>query len=61
MNQLPLQDLIASSDNSVNSSYAKVGDKIELTLTPDAIIENVTGDILGDENFTVSQSRGDVI
>ena len=42
--------LIVSSDNSVNGSYAKVGDEIRLTFTPDAIIENVTGDILGDEN-----------
>ena len=53
--------LIASSDNSVNSSYAKVGDEIRLTLTADAPIETVTGNILGDDNFTVSQSRGDVI
>ena len=46
--------LIASSDNSVNGSYAKVGDEIRLTLTADAPIETVTGDILGDDNFTVS-------
>ena len=50
--------LIVSSDNSVNGSYAKVGDEIRLTFTPDAIIENVTGDILGDENFTFSERRG---
>ena len=53
--------LIASSDNSVNGSYAKVGDEIKLTLTADAPIETVMGTILGDDNFTVSQSRGDVI
>ena len=50
--------LTANSDNSVNGSYAKVGDEIKLTFTPDGIIENVTGDILGDENFTFSERRG---
>ena len=31
--------LIVSSDNSVNGSYAKVGDEIRLTFTPDAILK----------------------
>ena len=58
---ITVTSLIASSDNSVNGSYAKVGDEIRLTLTADAPIETVTGDILGDDNLAVSQSRGDVI
>ena len=53
--------LIANSNNSVNINYAKVGDEIRLTLTADAPIETVTGDILGDDNLAVSQSRGNVI
>ena len=55
---ITVTDLIAASDNSANSSYAKVGDEIKLTFTPDATIETVTGDILGDENFTFSERRG---
>ena len=58
---ITVTDLIANSDNSVNGSYAKVGDEIKLTLTADDPIETVTGVVLGDDNFTVSQSRGDVI
>ena len=54
---ITVTDLIANSDNSVNNSYAKVGDKIELEFTHDATIENVTGDILGDENFTFIDRR----
>ena len=58
---ITVTSLIASSDNSVNGSYAKVGDEIRLTLTADATIETVTGVVLGDDNLAVSQSRGDVI
>ena len=54
---ITVTDLIATSSNSANSSYAKVGDKIELEFTHDATIENVTGDILGDENFTFTDRR----
>ena len=54
---ITVTDLIATSSNSANSSYAKVGDKIELAFTHDATIENVTGDILGDENFTFIDRR----
>ena len=57
MNQSPLQDLMCNQYNSVNSSYAKVGDEIELKFKHDATIENVTGDILGDENFTFTDGR----
>ena len=49
------------SDNSLDSTYAKVGDEIRLTLATDGLVENVMGTILGDDNFTVSQSRGDTI
>ena len=47
--------------NSLDSSYAKVDDEIRLTLATDGLVENVMGTILGDDNFTVSQSRGDTI
>ena len=57
MNQITVTDLIATSSNSANSSYAKVGDKIELEFTHDATIETVTGDVLGDENFTFTDRR----
>ena len=57
---ITVTDLIANSDNSVNGSYAKVGDEIRLTLTADDPIETVTGVVLGDDNLAVSQSRGDV-
>ena len=46
---ITVTSLIASSDNSVNGSYAKVGDEIRLTLTADAPIETVTGVVLGDD------------
>ena len=54
---ITVTDLIATSSNSANSSYAKVGDKIELEFTHDATIETVTGDVLGDENFTFTDRR----
>ena len=54
---ITVTDLIANSDNSVNNSYAKVGDEITLTFTHDATIETVTGDVLGDENFTFTDRR----
>ena len=47
-----------SSDNSVNNSYAKVGDEITITIKTDGTFETVLGSILGDTNFTVT-SRGD--
>ena len=47
-----------SSDNSVNSSYAKVGDEIKITIETDGTFETVQGSILGDANLTVT-SRGD--
>ena len=58
---ITVTSLIANSNNSVNINYAKVGNEIRLTLTADAPIETVTGDILGDDNLAVSQSRGNVI
>ena len=53
--------LTVSDDNSVNGIYAKAGDEIRLTLKTDAIIENVVGTILGDDDFTLSESRGNTI
>ena len=49
------------SSNSQDSTYAKVGDEIRLTLKTDGIIENVTGTILGDDDFALSESRGNTI
>ena len=46
---------------SQDSTYAKVGDEIRLTLKTDGIIENVTGTILGDDDFALSESRGNTI
>ena len=48
--------MTVSSDNSVNSSYAKAGDNVTITIETDGIIETITGNILGDGNFMKSIS-----
>ena len=58
---LDVTTLDVRSDNSLDSSYAKVGDEIRLTLATNGTIETVTGNILGDDNLDVSQSRGDTV
>ena len=55
---LNITSFAVSSDNSVNSSYAKVGDEIKITIETDGTFETVQGSILGDANLTVT-SRGD--
>ena len=55
---LEITSLTTSSNNSVNSSYAKAGDEITINLRHDGIIQNVTGNILGDDNFTVNKYSG---
>ena len=45
--------LTVSDDNSVNGIYAKAGDTITITLDHYGIIDDVTGNILGDDSFTV--------
>ena len=55
---LNITSFAVSSDNSVNSSYAKVGDEIKITIETDGTFETVQGSILGDTNLTVT-SRGD--
>ena len=49
--QIDVTSLTVSSDNSVNSSYAKAGDNITITIETDGIIETITGNILGDGNY----------
>ena len=54
--------MTVSSDNSANSSYAKAGDEINITLVTDGSdVGNVTGDILGDNSFAQSSSGGTII
>ena len=62
-NPLTITSLTVSSDNnSVNSSYAKAGDEINITLVTDGSdVGNVTGDILGDDGFAQSSSSGTII
>ena len=48
--------MTVSSDNSVNSSYAKAGDNVTITIETDGIIETITGNILGDGNYMKSIS-----
>ena len=48
--------MTVSSDNSVNSSYAKAGDNVTITIETDGIIETITGNILGGGNFMKSIS-----
>ena len=55
---LNITSFAVSSDNSINSSYAKVGDEIKITIETDGTFETVQGSILGDANLTVT-SRGD--
>ena len=55
---LEITSLTTSSNNSVNSSYAKAGDEITINLRHYGIIQNVTGNILGDDNFTVDKYSG---
>ena len=57
-NPLNITSFAVSSDNSVNNSYAKVGDEIKITIETDGTFETVQGSILGDTNLTVT-SRGD--
>ena len=53
---LNITSLTISSDNSVNSSYAKAGDNVTITIETDGIIEVITGNILGDGNYMKSIS-----
>ena len=57
-NPLNITSFAVSSDNSANSSYAKVGDEIKITIATDGTFETVLGSILGDTNLTVT-NRGD--
>ena len=58
--QLNITALTVSSDNS-NSSYARVGDQVNITLITDGSdIVNVTGTILGDASFTKQNSSGTI-
>ena len=54
--QIDVTSLTVSSDNSVNSSYAKAGDNVTITIETDGIIETITGNILGGGNFMKSIS-----
>ena len=50
--------LTVESDNSVNSIYAKAGDTITIKIKHDGILDNATGIILGDDNFTTNKYFG---
>ena len=54
--QIDVTSLTVSSDNSVNSSYAKAGDNVTITIETDGIIETITGNILGGGNYMKSIS-----
>ena len=59
--QLGITSLSVSSSNS-NSSYAKAGDQVNITIVTDGSdIANATGYILGDDSFTKHTSGGTVI
>ena len=58
-NPLTITSLTVSSDNFANSSYAKAGDEINITLVTDGSdVGNVTGNILGADDFAQSSSNG---
>ena len=61
-NPLTITSLTVSSDNFANSSYAKAGDEINITLVTDGSdVGNVTGNILGADDFAQSSSSGTII
>ena len=61
-NPLNVTNLTVSSDNSANSSYAKAGDEITITLVTDGSdIRNATANILEDANFIKNSSSGTII
>ena len=54
-----ITSLTVKSDNPVNgSNYAKAGDIVTISLKHDGVIQNATGNILGDENFTLEKYFG---
>ena len=58
--QLNITALTVSSDNS-NSSYARAGDQVNITLITDGSdIASITGAILGDASFTKQNSSGTI-
>ena len=59
---LSITSFTVHSNNSANSSYAKAGDKITITLVTDGSdVGNATGNILGDDTFANSSSGGTII
>ena len=53
-NPLNVTSLTVKSNNSVNDSYAKAGDEVEITLKTIGAVEDVDGTILGDDSFISS-------
>ena len=54
---LNVTSLTVSSNNSANSSYAKAGDNVTITLVTDGSdVETATGNILGNTNFAQNPS-----
>ena len=60
-NSLNITSLTIVSNNS-NNSYAKAGDQVNITIVTDGSdVGNVTGNILGSDNFTQNSSNGTII
>ena len=59
-NPLSITSLTVNSTNS-NNSYAKAGDQVNITIVTDGSdVGNMTGTILGDDNFTQNSSSGTI-
>ena len=59
-NSLNITSLTIVSNNS-NNSYAKAGDQVNITIVTDGSdVGNVTGNILGSDNFTQNSSNGTI-
>ena len=59
-NPLSITSLTVNSTNS-NNSYAKAGDQVNITIVTDGSdVGNITGTILGDDNFTQNSSSGTI-
>ena len=59
---IPVTSLTVTSNNAINSSYAKVGDEIQITINTDGSdIVGASGILLGNNAFSTSINGNDVV
>ena len=57
---LNVTGLTIASNNQINTSYARAGDVITIVLSADGSVENATGTIFGDVDFTLATSSSTI-